>query len=176
MREWERATWASGQTEAEVIQRVGRCVARTAMRLTQGHDLILLLAGKGHNGDDARAAREHLADRRVELLEVKDPASDMRRLEDLLKLRPALIIDGLFGVGLNRTLSAEWARFIDRVNESEIPVLAVDVPSGLNAETGQPEGAAIRATMTLTVGAPKAGMLMESAWIYVGRLEVAEDT
>jgi NAD(P)H-hydrate epimerase len=176
MREWERATWASGQTEAEVIRRVGQCVARTAMRLTWARDLVLLLAGKGHNGDDARAAREHLADRRVELLEVNEPASDIRRLEDLLKLQPALIIDGLFGVGLNRTLSAEWARFIERVNDSGIPVLAVDVPSGLNAETGQPEGAAIHATMTLTVGAPKAGMLLESAWTYVGRLEVAEDT
>jgi NAD(P)H-hydrate epimerase len=175
MREWERATWASGQTEAEVIRRVGQCVARTAMRLTQGRDLVLLLAGKGHNGDDVRAAREHLVERCVELLEVNEPASDIRRLEDLLKLRPALIIDGLFGIGLNRMLSADWAKFIECVNESVVPVLAVDVPSGLNAETGQPEGAAIHATMTLTVGAPKAGTLLESAWPYVGRLEVAPD-
>src|SRR5262249_22165978 len=51
----------------------------------------------------------------------------------------------------------------------------VDVPSGLNADTGQPQGAAIEAKVTLTVGAPKSGMLQEAAWRFVGRLEVATD-
>ncbi len=176
MREWERATWASGQTEAEVIRRVGRCVAETALRLTKRNDSILILAGKGHNGDDARCAREHLAERQVQILEVKEPGVDLMRVEALLAARPSLVIDGLFGIGINRPLGAEWVRVIERVNEAGIPVLAVDVPSGLNAETGQPEGAALRATVTLTVGAPKAGMLQESAWSYVGRLEVAQDT
>ena len=59
MRDWEQATWAAGQTEAEVIRRVGQSVARRALRLTQPGDLILILAGKGHNGADARGAREH---------------------------------------------------------------------------------------------------------------------
>src|SRR5206468_12135275 len=53
--------------------------------------------------------------------------------------------------------------------------LAIDVPSGLNADTGEPEGAAIRATVTLTLGAPKKGLLTAPAWPYVGRLEVAPD-
>ena len=96
-------------------------------------------------------------------------------MEALLALRPALIIDGLFGIGLNRPLSAEWVRFINLVNEACACALAVDVPSGLNADTGQPEGAAVRASVTLTVGAPKAGMLQESAWPFVGRLEVAPE-
>ena len=73
MREWERATWAAGQTEAEVIRRVGEKIARRALQLTRAGDAILILAGKGHNGDDARAAREHLPDRRVEVLDVTDP-------------------------------------------------------------------------------------------------------
>jgi NAD(P)H-hydrate epimerase len=54
-------------------------------------------------------------------------------------------------------------------------VLAVDIPSGLNAGTGKPEGVAIQATVTLTVGAPKTGLLQESAWPFVGRLELASD-
>ena len=70
MREWESATWAAGQTEAEVIRRVGKKIARRARKLTRSDDLILILAGKGHNGDDARAAAEHLDSRRVELLDV----------------------------------------------------------------------------------------------------------
>ena len=65
MREWERATWATGQTEAEVIRRVGKKIAERALQLTHPGDTILILAGKGHNGDDARAAREHLTDRHV---------------------------------------------------------------------------------------------------------------
>src|SRR5678815_6069992 len=88
MREWETATWATGQTEAEVIRRVGKAIAQHALLLTQPQDLILILAGKGNNGADARAAREHLTDRRVEVLDVKDPATDLSRLEALLSLRP----------------------------------------------------------------------------------------
>jgi ADP-dependent NAD(P)H-hydrate dehydratase / NAD(P)H-hydrate epimerase len=175
MREWEQATWATGQTEAEVIRRVGKCVAHQALRLTRPGDLIFILAGKGHNGEDARAARVHLAERRVEELLVAEPATDLAKLEPLLGLRPALIIDGLFGIGLNRALSPEWIQLICRVNEARAQVLAVDVPSGLHGDTGQPQGAAIQAAVTLTVGAPKAGLLLESAWPYVGRLEVASD-
>src|SRR5581483_9943215 len=175
MRQWEKDTWASGQTEAEVIRRVGRAVANCALGLTQPSDLILILAGKGHNGDDARCARDHLPERRVDVLDVGDPQGDLPKLETLLSLKPALVIDGLFGIGLNRPLSSPWVTLIDRVNATGLKVLAVDVPSGLDITTGQPQGAAIRALVTLTVGAPKAGLLSNSAWDYVGRLEVAND-
>jgi NAD(P)H-hydrate epimerase len=175
MRDWERATWAAGQEQAEVIRRVGRAVARRVMQLTQADDLVVILAGKGHNGDDARCAREHLADRRVEVLEVTETAADLGKLEALLKSRPALVVDGLFGIGLDRPLGPGWVSFIERVNAARLPVLAVDVPSGLNADTGEPQGAAIRAAVTLTVGAPKVGLLQEVAWPFVGRLEVAAD-
>jgi NAD(P)H-hydrate epimerase len=175
MRDWEKATWATGQTEAEVIRRVGMRVAESALRLTKPADLILILSGKGHNGDDARSASEHLPERRVGLLEVADPEVDLAKLQAVLSLRPALIVDGLFGVGLNRPLSPGWTGFINRVNAARLKVLAVDVPSGLEVSSGQPQGAAIQATVTLTVGAPKFGLLAESAWKFVGRLEVASD-
>jgi NAD(P)H-hydrate epimerase len=175
MREWEKATWASGQTEAEVIRRVGKCVATCASRLTFPDDLIVILAGKGHNGEDARCAQEHLNQRRVDFLEVKDPAADFSKLDSVLSLRPALIIDGLFGIGINRPLGGDWIRFIERVNDSGARILAVDVPSGLDGDTGEPQGAAVRASMTLTVGAPKTGMLKEPAWPFVGQLQVATE-
>jgi len=139
MREWEKATWATGQTEAEVIRRVGLAVAQRAVQLTRPSELILVLAGKGHNGDDARAAREHLPERRVDLLEVADPASDISKLEALLSLRPALVVDGLFGIGINRPLSPAWVGFINRINEARLKVLAMDVPSGLDASNGEPQ-------------------------------------
>ena len=175
MREWEQATWNGGHSEAEVIRQVGKCVARQALALTQPGDLILILAGKGHNGEDARCSREHLLKRRVEVLEVAEPAAELSKLEALLSLRPALVVDGLFGIGLNRPLSRDWMRFVQSVNEAGLQVLAVDVPSGLNADTGEPQGAAIEAAVTLTVGAPKLGLLQEAAWRFVGRLEVAAE-
>lgn len=184
MREWERATWATGQTEAKVIRRVGQQIARLARSLTRSGDSILILAGKGHNGDDARAAKKLLADRKVILLNVTNPKAALAAFRSRTGVPPApdrrdacptLIIDGLFGIGLTRALDDGWKKFIATVNATKIPVLAVDVPSGLNAETGEHFGAAIEAAITLTVGAPKIGMLAQKAWPFVGRLEVAED-
>jgi hydroxyethylthiazole kinase-like uncharacterized protein yjeF len=175
MRRWEKATWATGQTEAAVIRRVGESVARLALRMTSSNDTILILAGKGHNGDDTRCANEFLTDRKIDLLNITDPRAAFAEFQRRAGTRPALIVDGLFGIGLSRPLDGDWKKFVTLVNQSKIPVLAVDVPSGLNADTGEPQGAAIEAAVTLTVGAPKIGMLRQSAWPFVGRLEVAED-
>ena len=173
MRVWEQATWATGVTEGDVIDRAGLAVAQLALRLTQSGDPILVLAGKGHNGDDALAAAKRLGDRAVSTFKVADPAADLPQFGTCLAAGPTLIIDGLFGIGLKRPLSSEWLRFIETVNSSKVPILAVDVPSGLNADTGETYGTAIRADTTLTLGAPKAGLLTPNALDYVGRLEVA---
>jgi NAD(P)H-hydrate epimerase len=175
MREWEKATWIIGRTEAEVIGQVAEIIGRRAHALTRVGDGVLILAGKGHNGDDARMAQAHLPEREVQVLTVEDPAAALRELAALLEQGPALLVDGLFGIGLNRPLSPAWVEFIQAVNESEVPVLAVDLPSGLNADTGEPFGAAIRAALTVTLGAPKRGLLRASAVPFVGRLEVAPE-
>ena len=177
MREWERATCETGRTEAEIIRRVGAKVAQRALQLTRPGDAILILAGKGHNGDDARATREFLTERRVETLDIAAPENDLPQLERALWQKPALVLDGLFGIGLDRPLADDWRKVIETVNRSGIPVLAVDVPSGLNADTGDPAspGVAIEAAVTLTIGAPKTGLLAHNAWPFVGRLEVADD-
>jgi len=173
MREWEKATWATGQTETDVIRRVGLAIAGHAMSLTKPGERILVLAGKGHNGDDARAALAHLTGREAESLDLDDPNADLPRLAAALAQKPALVVDALFGIGLNRPLDNAWAAIIAQVNQAGRRVLAVDVPSGLNADTGEPQGAAIHAAVTLTVGAPKQGLLRENAWPFVGRLGVA---
>ncbi|MGZ5567442.1 MAG: NAD(P)H-hydrate epimerase, partial [Limisphaerales bacterium] len=183
MREWEKATWAAGVSEQEVIEKVGRVLTRRLLELTREGDAILVLAGKGHNGDDARAAVPHLKGREVTVLEVVDPAKAIRELErEISKLQSPppyvggyemWIVDGLFGIGLNRPLDEHWKALIEKINSLGVRVLAIDVPSGLNADTGKPEGAAIHADVTLTVGAPKRAML--DAAEFVGRLEVAQD-
>lgn len=175
MRVWEAASWAAGRSEAAVIQQAGKAVARVAERLTQPEAAILVLAGKGHNGDDARAAGEALVGRTISYLDVVDPELSLSVLESALARKPALVIDGLFGIGLNRPLSLAWQQFIECVNQSGCPVLAVDVPSGLNAATGETYGTAIRSQLTLTMGAPKIGLLTAPAWPYTGKVEVAAD-
>jgi hydroxyethylthiazole kinase-like uncharacterized protein yjeF len=175
MRAWEEASWRAGKKEREVIENVGKLVADRALAATHNEDRILVLAGKGHNGDDARAGVRHLLNRKVKLIEVNDPAASFEEVARVLEKQPRLIIDGLFGIGLNRALSPEWVPLIEKINAAHLEVLSIDVPSGLNAVTGKPEGAAIRAATTLTVAAPKRGLLAETAWDFVGRLEVAPE-
>ena len=172
MREWERTTWATGVSEASVLRRAGQAVARCVRRLTRPGAELLVLAGKGHNGDDARFAAEDLADRPVRLVNVTDPHAAVAEVRNFAG---ALIVDGLFGIGLSRPLVGDWLRLVQALNASRVPILSVDVPSGLNADTGEPLGDAVRATVTLTFGAMKAGLLQPQAAPFTGRLEVAAD-
>ena len=175
MRAWEHATWAGGRMESAVIARVGEGLARRALALTRRGDMVLLLAGKGHNGDDARAMQPHLDGRELRLISAREPVSAWVELERVRRPAPALIVDGLFGIGLARPLDDDWQKLIARVNDLHCRVLAVDVPSGLDADTGRTLPDAIRATVTLTVGAPKRGLLATHAAPFVGRLEIADD-
>lgn len=175
MRAWEQATWASGQTEAAVIALVGRHLWQRVLTATRSGDFVLLLAGRGHNGDDVRAMLPCLADRRMQLLEVTDPAKSLPELRNALAKKPSIVVDGLFGIGLSRPLASEWIELIACLNESRARVLAVDVPSGFDAVSGAANPDAVRAWMTLTVGAPKAGLLKAGAAEFVGRLEVAHE-
>lgn len=175
MREWEKATWASGQTEQEVIQKAGAVIAQRAEQLTRPSDFIIVLSGKGHNGDDAQRAAEQIQGREVQSLRVTDPEATFSLLAPLLARKPALVIDGLFGIGLNRPLGAGWMKLIRQLNQANRPVLSIDVPSGLSADTGYPLEEAVRATCTLTLGAVKQGLLYPTAWPFVGRLEAAPD-
>ena len=78
MREWEKASWTAGRTAPEVIDKVGRAIARRLEQLARPGERILFLAGKGHNGDDVRAARKHLGpERGALLLDVVDPAQGL---------------------------------------------------------------------------------------------------
>jgi NAD(P)H-hydrate epimerase len=179
MREWEERTWASGVSAESVMKNAGEAVAKRAGDLAEPDEpLILFLIGKGNNGGDARIAAEVFTSEdvicRIQKLEVHDGTETLPDLSDV-----SLVVDGLFGIGLNRDLSVDWRDFISKLNDAtqllRIPVLAVDVPSGLDADTGQPRGAAVRADYTLTFGAPKTGLILECASEYVGQLEVAAE-
>lgn len=87
-------------------------------------------------------------------------------------LEPAsLIVDSLFGVGLCREITGSWAELIDCANTARAPKVAVDIPSGIHADTGQVLGTAIRATLTVSCALPKWGHLLDPGLDWIGCLE-----
>jgi len=87
---------------------------------------------------------------------------------------PHLIIDAIFGIGLTRPVEGALKELIESINRSKIPVIAVDVPSGLDCDKGIPLGTAIKATKTITFGAAKVGFRNPLAKKYLGELIVTD--
>jgi hydroxyethylthiazole kinase-like uncharacterized protein yjeF len=84
-----------------------------------------------------------------------------------------IIVDGIFGTGLKGQLSEQYIRLIESINTCNIPVMAVDIPSGLDCDSGEALGAAIRAAWTITFVAVKKGFVSENAAQYTGEIFVA---
>jgi len=84
------------------------------------------------------------------------------------------IIDALFGVGLNADIQEPSLTLIEDINESGGKVIAVDVPSGLNADTGDVMGTAVQAYLTATLGLPKHGLFEREGPFYSGHIEVVD--
>ena len=175
MRDWEERTWASGISEESVIAAAGLAVARAAMSATPEGATLILLAGPGKNGADTRIAAENITGRAIDLIDGSDPVSACRKFKQLLDQRPSILIDGLFGIGLNRPLDEDFLELVEAINSSGLPVLSVDCPSGFNCDTGEIMGDAIRANTTITLGGLKEALLNPSADEYVGRIVVADD-
>ncbi len=163
-----------------LMQRAGEAAARVAMTMAlERPGPVLVLAGPGNNGGDAlvtaRLVREHGVDVRVALLgdanRFQGEAADAyARWSDVHSVdaevtdpstvidRATLVIDGLFGIGISRAPSGKARDWIALVNASRCPVLALDVPSGLDADTGRVAGIAIEADRTITFIAAKPGL------------------
>lgn len=160
-------TIAAGTPVADLMEQAGLAVAEAARRRFAPCP-TLVLAGPGNNGGDARIAHRLLR-------EWGWPA----RLAEGEGLAPeaigdaALIIDGIFGAGLSRDVDGQVASLITEVNRRGLPVLAIDVPSGLDGETGQARGVAFRAARTVTFFRMKPGHLLMPGRELCGELELA---
>ena len=159
-----------------LMQRAGRATAHAAQRLARDDGgPILVVAGPGNNGGDAWVAAAHLREtfHRVVVLDVTGAApkaAEARAARDEFAARggeivrqfptldPSLVVDGLLGIGLVRDVQAPFAEIIECINRLGAPVLAIDVPSGLDAHTGTVRGVAVNATRTLTFIAHKLGL------------------
>ncbi len=171
-----------------LMENAARGVAEHARRLGDRH---VVLCGTGNNGGDGLAAARHLGSAcAIHLLAEPDPERAPDAALQLRILRAAgravaiggrvasfgagtVWIDALFGTGLTRAITGLPAEWIAAMNSADGIRLAVDVPSGLDADRGVPLGSAcVRAHVTVTFEAPKTGLLVAAAAEYVGRLEV----
>ena len=185
----DRLTIAAGTPGFALMLSAGQAVAGAAMDLVE-EGPILVVAGPGNNGGDGFVAAAELAARGREVSVILlcerdslqgDAASAARGWKyPVLPFnpqaigRPALIIDALFGAGLNRPLEGDPHDMIEAINANGAPVLAVDLPSGINGTTGAVMGVAVRATETVTFFRRKPAHLLLPGRIYCGRVRVAD--
>lgn len=160
---------AAQPADPPLMQRAGQAAADLAARLAsdKGGE-ILVLAGPGNNGGDARIAARLLQERffRVTVATgAEAPVLPARKSW-------SLIVDGLFGIGLGRDIEGKYAALVDYANAQGCPVLALDVPSGLHSDSGRVLGRAVRATHTLTFLAHKPGLLTLDGPDHCGELLV----
>jgi hydroxyethylthiazole kinase-like uncharacterized protein yjeF len=204
IRSIEQAALA-GLPPGTLMQRAGQSAAELSIQLVGAPEnlaKVLVFAGPGNNGGDALETAHQLsgAGLRVSVLLYGDPAKyprdaqqalkralnsasvfpDTSRLSELVSHDWSLAIDGLFGIGLARPISGTMRQAVAAINGLSCPVLALDVPSGLNADTGNivgdsvsNSGIAVQATHTITFIGNKPGLHTAFGRDYAGTVEVA---
>lgn len=167
-------------------------------------DGVQIVTGKGNNGGDGLVAARHLLNHgevdnvRVDYLgDVEEQKGEGDAGENLSLLEhyrvdvrevdrstpddwlpdpeaSILVVDAIFGTGLDGEVREPYDGIIDEMNNAMYPVLSVDIPSGLDATEGHPLGVSVESTLTVTLGAPKEGLLEEEARPFVGQLKVVD--
>lgn len=194
------AAHQAGLTAWQLMERAGQALLRCLEKHSAAPAAISVFCGAGNNGGDGYviATLAHRAGYRVRVFAPEEP-SENQSLEAALALNlwldteqgiepfdayivdteyeEALVIDALLGTGLNRPVEAPYADLIEQINartkQRQIPVIAVDVPSGLHANTGQVLGQAIQASYTVSFVGMKLGLYTGEAKAHVGQLYFA---
>lgn len=183
-----------GRPPAPLMERAGLAAAELARALAGDSGRpVLIVAGPGNNGGDALVVARHLKQWWFKVIVVSP--GDIRKYSGdaalalqnwraaggavVAEIPPgqdwALVVDGLFGIGLQRdVLAGDYAALIEQVNALDAPVLALDVPSGLDADSGRVMGCAVEADHTITFIALKRGLLTLDGPDHCGTLHVAD--
>lgn len=202
MREMDRLTIQEYKVPSLVLmERAGEGVTRALIKSfgRAAKRGVLVVAGKGNNGGDGLVVARHLKAKKVpcEVVLLADPkelsrdaAENLRvylkrrgkvyeapggslsPLRDRLKGK-GLLVDAILGTGLKEEVRGVYAQAITMMNGSGLPIVSVDVPSGLDSDRGRPLGATIKAAMTVALGFPKLGEVIHPGLSYVGELMVA---
>jgi NAD(P)H-hydrate epimerase len=187
------ATEVFGISVPDLMGKAGLATATIARRMLGGREgRTVCLVGKGNNGGDGLVAARHLASWGTKVLvvlgasraELRDVPAEQLRAVDQMGIEVSgpdsaipstdLIVDALLGYNSQGNPREPIATLIRRANESKIPVLAVDLPSGLDASSGEPGAPCIVANSTVTFGFPKSGFLNARAARFVGHLFLAD--
>jgi ADP-dependent NAD(P)H-hydrate dehydratase / NAD(P)H-hydrate epimerase len=169
MRAAEEAYPGYPETIPELMERAGTHVAETVAARFPAARRITIVCGAGSNGGDGRVAARRLAEgREVRVVDVK-PEDEPKELGD-----PELVVDAVFGTGFSGAPRPGAAALIEAMNALGRPIVAVDVPSGVDASTGEVAGAAIRAQLSVTFHAPKVGLHVAPGRFHSGDVVVAD--
>jgi hydroxyethylthiazole kinase-like uncharacterized protein yjeF len=203
MREIDRrAIEVVGIPGVVLMENAGRAVADTVKKLllNVANPRVCVFAGKGNNGGDGFVVARHLANSEVRVktfllgetdqvqgdaktnldiligmgMEVEELYADGLPTARVAMSMSDLVIDAVFGTGFKGEVEGYVGHVIDTINESGRPVVAVDVPSGLDSTTGRVSSSCIRATHTVTFGLPKVGLLLYPGAAYAGEVVIAD--
>lgn len=189
MEQADRLAITGGVSGFALMLRAGQAVANAAAGLAEKGP-ILVVAGCGNNGGDGFVAATELAARGYQVSVILLGERDSLKADAALAAKgwkgpvlacdlsalgsPALIIDALFGAGLNRPVKGDALATIEAIMANGAPVLSIDLPSGINGTTGAVMGAAIRATETVTFFRKKPAHLLLPGRIHCGRVRMAD--
>lgn len=187
----QRAAELAGISMWQLMQRAGRAVFECLREQYPPPLKVAVLCGSGNNGGDGylAATQASLAGYEVRVFSLGNAGSDnasraelswhehggrSENLVDWQDAEPDVIVDALLGTGFHSAVRGDIADVIDGVNEARLPVIAVDVPSGLHADTGRVLGSAIKARHTVTTVALKRGLYTGQAGEYCGQIWFAD--
>jgi NAD(P)H-hydrate epimerase len=151
-----------GHDLGELMERAGASVAREVAQRFPDARRIAVVCGGGSNGGDGRIAARILREQGRDAVE----STELEGAD--------VIVDALFGTGFHGEPRAEAAAVIDRINAADAPVVAVDVPSGVDASTGETAGKAVRAAVTVTFHGRKVGLAVAPGLFHAGEVVVAD--
>ena len=190
MAEVDRRTAETGVSLDRLMVNAGQAVARQCLTLLRPGARVLVLCGPGNNGGDGYVAAVRLRDagrdvRVASLVPSKqlrgDAAQAAQRwngavepIEEVDFSGLDLVVDALFGAGLSRPVEGAAAALIVRLNASGVPVVAIDVPSGVDGDTGQVRGAAVQAVSTVTFFRRKPAHVLLPGRLRCGAIHVAD--
>src|SRR4051794_25968139 len=157
-----------GHDVQQLMERAGAETARVALHLFLRAERWTVVCGRGANGGDGRIAARHLAEagKDVHIVDAKAGATDLGE--------PDAILDALFGTGFSGAPRPDAAALIERINDAGAQVLALDLPSGVDASTGEIAGPAVRADATVTFHGRKVGLAIAPGKFHAGTVHVAD--
>jgi len=195
-----RAMSEFGVSTLFLMENAGKEVASAVSRMLGSCDgkVVVVLAGKGNNGGDGFVATRALREKGIQVVtyllgeksevrgaarenlnRLQEPPREIRSEDDLKKfkdeiLKADLLIDALLGTGVKGDIKGLTAAAITLLNGAQKPIISVDIPSGLDADTGKPLGVCVKARQTVTFGLPKLGLFLYPGREFSGEVTIVD--